>query len=107
MTEILSAAFLLTGVALYVIAAVGINRFPDVFSRMHAATKPATLGLVCVLIGASFRMERPGDIAKLALVAGLQLLTAPVAAHLVGRAAYHDGGHLGPETVLDELADAE
>ena len=48
--EVVSAVLMLSGVALALLAAVGLLRFPDVFSRMHAATKPATLGLLLVVV---------------------------------------------------------
>ena len=59
--DALSAVLMLTGVALAVIAALGLVRFPDVFSRMHAATKPATLGVLLITVGAALRMEQPDD----------------------------------------------
>ncbi len=104
--DVVSAVLLVAGVLLAVAAAVGLLRFPDVFSRMHAATKPATLGLILILSAAAIRLEDPGDIAKLALVVVLQFLTAPVAAHMVGRAAYRTGTELDPATSIDELAQA-
>jgi multicomponent Na+:H+ antiporter subunit G len=102
--DVLAAVLILGGVVLALIAAIGLHRFPDVFARMHAASKPATLGLVLVLVGASLRMTNVGDIGKLLLVAMLQFLTVPVGAHLVARAAYHAGTELAPDTVVDELA---
>jgi multicomponent Na+:H+ antiporter subunit G len=102
--DAVAAACILAGVALGLLAAVGLHRFGDVFARMHAATKPATLGLVLVLAGAALRMDDPDAVAKLLLVAALQFLTAPVGAHMVGRAAYRSGVELAPETVVDELA---
>lgn len=104
--DTVAAVLLLTGVSLTVLAGIGLQRFPDVFARMHAATKPATLGLALALAGTALRMERPGDIAKLVLVIILQFVTAPVGAHMVGRAAYRAGTELSPETVVDELAEA-
>ncbi len=104
--DVVASALLLSGVALSVIAAIGLNRFPDVFARMHAATKPATLGLLLVLIGAALRVADSGDVAKLLLAGLLQFFTAPVGAHLVGRAAYRAGTELSPDTSLDELAAA-
>lgn len=106
MGDVLAAMLLLTGVALSVLAGVGLQRFPDVFARMHAATKPATLGLVLILAAAALRMEDRRDVAKLLLVAALQFLTAPVGAHMVGRAAYRAGTELSPATSVDELAEA-
>ncbi len=104
MGDVIAGALILTGVALSVTAGLGLHRFPDVFARMHAATKPATLGLVLVLAGAALRMEHRGDVAKLLLVVALQFLTAPVGAHMVGRAAYRAGTELSPATSCDELA---
>ncbi len=106
MSTVLASVLLLTGVGLSVVAGLGLQRFPDVFARMHAATKPATLGLVLVLSGTAFRLEDPGDMAKLGLVVALQFLTAPVGAHMVGRAAYRTGAELDAATGVDELAAA-
>jgi multicomponent Na+:H+ antiporter subunit G len=105
--DVAAAVLLLTGVALAVVGGIGLQRFPDVFARMHAATKPATLGLVLVLCGAALRVEDPGDVAKLLLVWALQFVTAPVGAHMVGRAAYRAGTELSPATSVDELAGRE
>ncbi len=104
MAEVVASVLILTGVALGIGAGLGLQRFPDVFARMHAATKPATLGLVLVLGGAALRVQRTGDVAKLLLVVVLQFLTAPVGAHMIGRAAYRAGTELSPETSVDELA---
>lgn len=101
--DVVSAVLLLSGVSLAVIAGIGLNRFPDVFARMHTATKPATLGLVLTLSGAALQMDEPGDVAKLLLVAFLQFVTAPVGAHMVGRTTHQSGGQLDPDTVVDEL----
>lgn len=107
MIDVVAGALVVTGAALSVLGAVGLRRFPDVFARMHAATKPSTLGLVLVLLGAAIRVVDRSDAVKLVLVAVLQLVTAPVGAHMVGRAAYRSGAELGPETTVDELADAD
>ena len=102
--DIVASVMMLTGVALAVLAGVGLQRFPDVFARMHAATKPATLGLALILSGSALRVSARGDVAKLLLVVALQFITAPVGAHMVGRAAYRAGTELSPDTVIDELA---
>ena len=103
MRDVLSAVLMLTGVALAVVAALGLVRFPDVFSRMHAATKPSTLGLLLITIGAAVRMEEGSDAVKLLLVAAFQFVTAPVAAHMIGRAAYRSGAGEQEQLVVDEL----
>jgi multicomponent Na+:H+ antiporter subunit G len=104
MIDVLSGVMMLTGALLALIAGIGLQRFDDVFARMHAATKPATLGLALVLGGAALRLPDSGDVAKLLLVIVLQLATAPVGSHLIGRAAYRAGTELGENTSVDELA---
>ncbi len=105
--EWVSAVLIIAGCALGAVGALGLVRFPDVFGRMHAATKPPTLGLVLVVLGAALRIRDASDLGLLLLVVMLQFLTAPVGAHLVGRAAYDSGGLLDPDTVMDELAEQE
>ncbi|HEY8338523.1 MAG TPA: monovalent cation/H(+) antiporter subunit G [Egibacteraceae bacterium] len=99
------AALLLAGSLLMLLAAVGLQRFDTVFARIHPATKAMTLGIVFLLLAAALRMESTGDVVKLLLVACLQLLTAPIAAHMVGRAAYRAGGDLTPALDIDQLAE--
>jgi multicomponent Na+:H+ antiporter subunit G len=74
---------------------------------MHVATKPATLGLLLVLTGVLLRADGLAPVTKLGLAIVLQFLTAPVAAHLVGRATYHAGGADDLELEVDELAPLE
>ena len=103
--DAVGGVLMLLGVLLTVVAGVGLVRFPDVFSRMHAATKPATLGLLLVCVGAALVLDDGADRAKLLLVAAFQFVTAPVAAHMVGRAAYGAGVGAQDELVVDELRD--
>lgn len=88
--DVLTAICILTGSFLALTAAIGIVRFPDTLSRMHAATKPQVVGLVLVLIGAVIRLHGNVDIWMLVLVGLFTLLTAPVIAHSVGRVAYRE-----------------
>lgn len=103
--DVVSALLLLSGSLLALTAALGLVRLPDVFSRMHAATKPATLGILLLMIGAVLQVDAPSNRAKLLLVAVLQFVTAPVAAHMVGRAAYRSGAGALDDLVVDELRD--
>jgi multicomponent Na+:H+ antiporter subunit G len=96
--DVLVAVLLVSGVALNVAAAVGLHRFPDVFCRMHAATKPATLGLLCVAAGAALAIGEIPAATKLGLVAVLQLATNPVGGHMVGRAGWRAGVTTDPRT---------
>lgn len=106
MRDLISFVLLLAGVAFVLLAGIGLQKFPDVFARMHAATKAATLGLLLVLAGVALQLRSPGDIAKLVLVAILMFVTAPVGAHMVGRAAYRAGNELSPDTSVDELGES-
>lgn len=105
--DVAAASLLLAGTSLFVIAAIGLHRFTDLYGRMHAATKPATLGLLLILGAAALRVDSSGDIAKLGLIALFQLATAPVAAHLLGRAAYRGGVSLDVTTGVDDLGGLE
>lgn len=100
--ELAASITIVAGALLTLLAAIGLLRFQDVFSRMHAATKPATLGLILILAAAALVMPRVNPVAKLALVGLLQFITAPVGAHLIGRAAYRSGATLAAHTTLDE-----
>jgi multicomponent Na+:H+ antiporter subunit G len=102
--EIVSAVLMLSGVAFCILAGIGLQQFDDVFARIHAATKAITLGLLLIALGAALQMDSLRDVAKLLLAASLQFITAPVAAHMIGRAAYRAGTELSPKTSVDELA---
>ncbi|MEN0129618.1 MAG: monovalent cation/H(+) antiporter subunit G [Brevundimonas sp.] len=101
--DVASAICLLGGAFLALAAGVGVLRFPDLLSRMHAGTKPQVLGLVLVLIGLALRLRSGGAVWALVLVAIFQMLTAPVAAHMVGRAGYRTGKVRRDLLVVDEL----
>lgn len=103
--DVVAGTLMSVGVLLAFIAGIGLQRFPDVFARMHAATKPATLGLALVLAGAALRMPDTGAVVKLLLVIVLQFITAPLGSHLVGRATYRAGTELSKSTAVDELAE--
>ena len=102
-SDIVVAVLLLGGVSLALLAAVGLQQFEDVFARMHAATKPATLGLVLILAAAALKMSETDDTGKLLLVVVMQFITAPVGAHMVGRAAFNAGTELNARTEIDDL----
>lgn len=98
-----SAICMVAGSLLSVAAGIGLLRFPDLFSRMHAATKPQVLGLLLLLVSVALQVRAWAAIPVLVLAWLFQLLTAPVTAHMIGRAAYRTK-HLKQETlVLDDL----
>ncbi|WP_347108667.1 monovalent cation/H(+) antiporter subunit G [Paenarthrobacter sp. S56] len=86
--DTVTAVFLVAGALMSLGAAIGLLRFPDLMSRMHAATKPQVLGLFLMLAAIGLQM-RTWWVWPVLLVAWIfQLLTAPVSAHMVGRSAY-------------------
>src|SRR4051794_16145551 len=103
--DVVAAVCLVIGALLTLIAAIGILRFPDVLTRMHSATKPQVLGLLLVLVGLGLRLRDPGAIGLLALVALFQLVTSPIASHMVGRASIRAGQMRQDLLVVDELTD--
>ncbi|MGW1344401.1 monovalent cation/H(+) antiporter subunit G [Kribbella sp. NPDC002412] len=103
--DVTAASCLVLGALLTVIAAIGILRFPDVLTRMHSATKPQVLGLLLVLLGLGLRLREVGPVGLLALVALFQLITSPIASHMVGRASFRAGQVRHDLLVVDELSD--
>jgi len=102
--DAVAAGCLIGGALLSLSAGVALLRFPDLLSRMHAATKPQVLGLLLVLVGCGLRLRTGGDIATLLLIGAFQLATAPVAAHMIGRAGYRDRQADSELLLTDELA---
>ena len=102
--DLVGTLLLLAGALLAVSAGIGLLRFPDVLSRMHATAKPQALGLILVLSGTALRLRTFGDLTTLVLVGAFQLLTVPVAAAMVGRAAYRAGEVAVSTLAEDSLA---
>jgi multicomponent Na+:H+ antiporter subunit G len=103
--DVAAAACLMVGALLALVAAIGILRFPDVLTRMHSATKPQVLGLLLVLLGLGLRLRDVRSIGLLALVALFQLVTSPIASHMVGRASFRAGQVRRDLLVVDELSE--
>ncbi|MGF1553471.1 MAG: monovalent cation/H(+) antiporter subunit G [Paracoccaceae bacterium] len=102
LVDTLASVFVLLGAGLVVIAAIGLVRMPDVLMRMHASTKAGTLGAGFVMLGTAIGFEDTGASARAIGALAFLLLTAPVAAHMIGRAAYRSGVRLSPRTWIDE-----
>jgi len=103
--DVLAAAFLLAGSGLALAAGVGLLRFPDLLARSHAATKPQVLGVLLMLVGLGLWL-RSGPVTWVLVLVGLfQMVTAPVAAHLVTRAGYRTGKVVPGSLVVDELTE--
>ena len=105
MNEILTALLLVLGSLFSFVAALGMLRLPDTVIRMHAATKAGTLGAGLILISEAFFYAEVGITLRVLAAISFLLLTAPVAAHLIGRAAYYSGIRLWHKTWIDQLKD--
>ncbi|TGD89043.1 monovalent cation/H(+) antiporter subunit G [Mycolicibacterium sp. CH28] len=102
--DALAAVLVLGGSALALTAAIGVLRFPDTLTRMHAATKPQVLGLLLVLGGAAIRLRGNVDVGMILLTAMFTLITAPVIAHRVGQLAYREQ-QTSDDLTVDEMRD--
>lgn len=105
MTELISGIFILIGVFFMVVAGVGLVRMPDLFLRMSAGTKAGTLGAGSILLGVAIYFGDFATASRAIAIAIFILVTAPVAAHLLGRAAYSRGVPLWAGTMFDDLRD--
>jgi multicomponent Na+:H+ antiporter subunit G len=103
MSEWVMTALMITGGAFLLLAAIGIIRMPDLYSRIQAATKAATLGVGCIILALAIHFVDLGITVRALLVIAFLFLTQPVAAHMIGRAAYFVGVPLWENTIMDEL----
>jgi multicomponent Na+:H+ antiporter subunit G len=103
--DVCSAVLLLSGACFCLLGAIGLLRFSDPPSRLHAAAKPQTLGLLLVLLGVALQVS-PRYASALLLVAAIQMVTAPVMSQMVARTAYFTGRVNRDTLVIDEFGDA-
>jgi multicomponent Na+:H+ antiporter subunit G len=102
MIDAVTAILWIVGSAFALLAAIGVLRMPDVFTRMQVSTKASTLGLGCLLIGAALQLGDFGTFVRVASISAFLLLTTSVAAHVIARASYLADVPLWEGTVLDE-----
>lgn len=105
--DVVAIALLLGGAFLCLTAGLGLVRFPDVLTRMHAGTKPQVLGVLMIMVGAAIRLQGWASAWMLLLVAAFQLITAPVSAHMVSRVAYRRRHVRRDLLLVDELHTGE
>ncbi|HKK31527.1 MAG TPA: monovalent cation/H(+) antiporter subunit G [Alphaproteobacteria bacterium] len=106
MIEIITAILVLAGALFTFAAALGVLRLPDILIRMHASTKAGTLGCGLILTAVAVHFGTTDIVARAIAAIVFLLITAPVAAHMIGRAAYRIGVPLWEKTIVDELAEA-
>lgn len=114
-TDVISLVFILVGGFLAFSASVGLVRFKDTMSRVHAITKPQTTGLILTILGAllkvtgspGFGVDERSDLGVLALLAVFAAITSPVTAQRLGRVSRREGLYGATEDMSRNDAPAE
>jgi multicomponent Na+:H+ antiporter subunit G len=101
--EILTLIFATLGVGFMVLSSIGMLRMPDLYTRIHAAAKAGTVGVIGTLLALGVHSQDFLTIAKMTALIGFFLLTAPVASHMIDRAAYLTRVETTDTTVVDDL----
>ena len=104
MKDIIIGFIMVAGSGFIFLAALGMVRMPDVFSRMSCVAKAATMGLGLLLLGLAIYFGELGVTSRALATIGFVILTSPIASHRIGRVAYLDGAPLWEGTIKDELA---
>ena len=103
-SNLIVTVFVLAGAFFSLLAAIGVIRFPDVYTRMHAATKAPAFGILLFLIAAVFFFADLYTTAISLMIVVFIFLTAPVASHIISRVAHLLNTEIWSETSIDELA---
>jgi len=104
--DTIAVVLVLIGALLCLTAAIGLVRFRDVPSRLHAATKPQVLGVILICLAIALSARSWPVVAFLVPIVLIQLATAPLSAHMVGRQAYRNGTIDRASLLVDELAES-
>jgi multicomponent Na+:H+ antiporter subunit G len=104
MSDILAVIAIVLGTSLGLLSAVGIVRMPDVYIRLQVASKASSLGIALLMLGVAAHFDEVAVTVRALLVVAFLFLTAPVAAHVIGRAAYIAGVPLAKGSKPDDLA---
>jgi multicomponent Na+:H+ antiporter subunit G len=102
--NIVCGFLMFVGAWFILVASIGVVRMPDLYLRMAATTKAATLGAACMMLGLAFYFLGLGFATRAIAAVVFLFMTAPIAAHMLGRAAYSTGVPLWEGTKVDELA---
>lgn len=109
MTDIVVTIFVCIGLFFTLVGSIGLVRFPDVYTRIHATGLMSTLGIGSLLLASLiyFSFETHVFSIKELLILGFLMLTTPVSVHMIGQAAYRTGVSLCHSSVCDELKQDE
>ncbi len=105
--DLLAAALLVAGVLTALLAAVGLLRMPDVYTRMSATSKAATLAKMCIFLALALDFGELGVTTRALAAVAFVFLTAPLAAHAIGRAAVALGVPFSAGTKVNEMPPPE
>lgn len=107
MSEILTGIFLILGSFIVLLAGLGVVKMPDIYTRMSATSKASTLGVSIILITTGFFFGTTEIITRTLLIVIFLMITAPVASHLLGKAAYLNKLPLWNRTKRDDLSESD
>jgi multicomponent Na+:H+ antiporter subunit G len=102
-SDVTTLILALAGATLMLLAAVGLLRMPDLFTRMQASAKAASLGSGLMLLAAAVHFAELSVIVRALLAIAFIFLTAPISVHMIARAAYFMGVELWEKNVVDDL----
>jgi multicomponent Na+:H+ antiporter subunit G len=105
MKDLLVSFLLLSGAAFSILGSLGMWRMPDLYTRLQASTKAGTLGVACIMCAAAIHFADLAVAVRALLVVAFLFLTAPVAAHIIARAAHFTRVPLWEHNTIDELGD--
>ncbi|MDT0643129.1 monovalent cation/H(+) antiporter subunit G [Zunongwangia sp. F363] len=103
MSSTVIAVIVTFGALFVLLAAVGLVRMPDTYLRISVTTKAATLGVGLLLIAVALHFNDLSTTSRSQVIVIFIFLTAPVSAHLIGRASYFIGIKLWKKSVMDDL----
>lgn len=101
MNEIISSVLIVLGLVVMTIGVYGMIRMPDIYTRLHAASKSAFLGVIGIAV-ANMLVSDQASITRLVLLSLFLVVTTPVASHVIGRGAYLHNERMNTPGALDE-----
>jgi multicomponent Na+:H+ antiporter subunit G len=103
MNDIILILLVSLGALFILLAAIGLVRMPDLYLRISVTTKAATLGVGLLLVGSALYFREVSTTTRAIAIIFFLLLTAPIGAHLLGRASYFIGVPMWKKSVMDDL----